>query len=53
MDSLCVELGDLEVAVGDIAELWGPSISVDEVAACASTVSYELLCQAGNAANLA
>jgi alanine racemase len=52
MDSLCVELGDLDVAVGDMAELWGPHIPVDEVAACAGTISYELLCQAGNAANL-
>ncbi len=52
MDSLCVELGDLDVAVGDIAELWGQHISVDEVASCAGTISYELLCQAGNAANL-
>ena len=52
MDSLCVELGDLDVAVGDIAELWGPYISVDEVATRAGTISYELFCQAGNAANL-
>lgn len=52
MDSICVEIGDLEVAVGDSAELWGESISIDEVAACASTIAYELMCQAGSAAGL-
>jgi alanine racemase len=52
MDSICIELGDLEVAVGDLAELWGEHISVDEVASGAGTISYELLCQAGNALDL-
>jgi alanine racemase len=52
MDSICVELGDLEVTPGDPAELWGQQLSVDEVARCAETISYELLCQAGNAARM-
>ena len=52
MDSICVELGELEVAAGDQAELWGQHIPVDEIARCAETISYELLCQAGNAARM-
>ncbi|MGB5398007.1 MAG: alanine racemase [Gammaproteobacteria bacterium] len=52
MDSICVELDDLEVTPGDQAELWGQQLCVDEVASCAETISYELLCQAGNAARM-
>lgn len=44
MDMLAVDLTDVEGAsVGDPVELWGENISVDEVAACAGTISYELL----------
>ena len=52
MDSLCIDIGSLTVAVGDSAELWGAQIPVDEVASCANTISYELLCHAGQAADL-
>ncbi|MFC4259434.1 alanine racemase [Marinobacter lacisalsi] len=44
MDMLAVDLTDVDGAsVGDPVELWGENISVDEVAACAGTISYELL----------
>ncbi|MCK7542997.1 alanine racemase [Marinobacter bryozoorum] len=44
MDMLAVDLGDIPAAtIGDTVELWGEHIPVDEVAACAGTISYELL----------
>lgn len=44
MDMLAVDLTEVEGAsVGDPVELWGENISIDEVAACAGTISYELL----------
>ena len=44
MDMLAVDLTGVEgAAVGDPVELWGRTIPVDEVAACAGTISYELL----------
>jgi alanine racemase len=45
MDMIAVDVTDLpEVAVGDPAELWGRQLPVEEVAAAAGTVPYELLC---------
>lgn len=45
MDMLAVDLTGLEQAeVGSSVELWGETVSVDEVAARAGTISYELLC---------
>lgn len=45
MDMLCVDLSDLPQArVGSPVVLWGEGLAADEVAACAGTVSYELLC---------
>ena len=44
MDSLCVDITELpEVGVGSEVTLWGESLPVEEVAASAGTVSYELL----------
>lgn len=44
MDMLAVDLGALpEAQTGDLVELWGPNISVDEVARAAGTISYDLL----------
>ncbi|MBU2954041.1 alanine racemase [Marinobacter sp. F3R08] len=44
MDMLAVDLtGAPEAKEGDSVELWGRTVSVDEVAACAGTISYELL----------
>ncbi|MBJ6138364.1 alanine racemase [Marinobacter litoralis] len=44
MDMLAVDLtGVPEAQEGDMVELWGKTVSVDEVAACANTIGYELL----------
>ena len=44
MDMLAVDLTDVPGAsIGDPVELWGRNIAIDEVAACAGTISYELL----------
>lgn len=45
MDMLCVDLSGLpQAGIGSPVILWGEGLSADEVAACAGTVSYELLC---------
>lgn len=45
MDMLAVDLTGLDQAdVGSSVELWGEQVPVDEVAARAGTISYELLC---------
>jgi alanine racemase len=45
MDMLTVDLTDVpEATVGSPAVLWGEGLPVDDVAAAASTVSYQLLC---------
>jgi alanine racemase len=45
MDMLCVDLTTVPHAkVGSPAVLWGEGLPVEEVAAAAGTVSYELLC---------
>src|SRR6056297_365941 len=44
MDMLAVDLSNAPRArEGDRVELWGETVGVDEVAACAGTISYELL----------
>ncbi len=44
MDMLCVDISNLEeVQCGDIAELWGANLPVDEVAKHCGTIGYELL----------
>jgi alanine racemase len=46
MDLISIDIGALPreaVAVGDAVELMGPTIGVDEVAAAAGTISYEIL----------
>ena len=43
----CTQVTDLKQ--GDFVELFGPTISVDEVAATTNTIAYEVLTQAGNA----
>lgn len=47
MDSISVDITELAndgitVEVGDTAELWGEQLSVNEVAKCANTISYQL-----------
>jgi alanine racemase len=45
MDMIAVDVTDLPpVRVGDAAELWGERLPVEEVAAAAQTIPYELLC---------
>jgi alanine racemase len=45
MDMLCVDLTGLpEAGVGTPVVLWGEGLPVEEVAAAAGTISYELLC---------
>ncbi|HEX9473097.1 MAG TPA: alanine racemase [Steroidobacteraceae bacterium] len=45
MDMIAVDVTDLPpVAVGERAELWGSQLPVEEVAAAAGTIPYELLC---------
>jgi alanine racemase len=45
MDMIAVDVTNVaEVAVGDPALLWGPELPVEEIAAHAGTISYELLC---------
>lgn len=44
MDMITVDLtGRDDVSVGDPVELWGPNVLVNEVAACADTIGYDLL----------
>ncbi len=50
MDSVAVDLRGINAQCGDRVELWGKQVSVDEVASCAGTISYELLCNSGNSA---
>jgi len=45
MDMIAVDVTGIEgVRVGDAALLWGPELPVEEIAAHAGTISYELLC---------
>ncbi|MCX8114716.1 MAG: alanine racemase [Burkholderiaceae bacterium] len=45
MDMLCVDLTDVPAArVGSEVELWGERVPIDEVAAAAGTVGYQLMC---------
>lgn len=47
MDSLTVDAGDAAVRAGDRVELFGPRLPVDEAAAAAGTIAYELLTSVG------
>ena len=44
MDSIAIDLRGVQATCGDMVELWGKQIPVDEVAVSAGTISYELLC---------
>jgi alanine racemase len=45
MDMIAVDVTGIQtVRVGDAALLWGPELPVEEIAAHAGTISYELLC---------
>ncbi|KJY97774.1 alanine racemase [Pseudoalteromonas ruthenica] len=46
MDMITVDIGPdpSAVAVGDEAIMWGRELAIEEIAACADTIAYELLC---------
>jgi alanine racemase len=45
MDMIAVDVTDLaDVHVGERAVLWGAGLPVEEIAALAGTIPYELLC---------
>jgi alanine racemase len=45
MDMIAVDIGEVaDVHVGTSCKLWGPGLPVEEIADCAGTISYELLC---------
>jgi len=45
MDMLTIDLTDLpQAGIGSAVELWGAQVTVNEVAHCAGTIAYELLC---------
>jgi alanine racemase len=52
MDSICVDLRGVDARHGDRVVLWGRELPVDTVASHAGTISYEILCHAGNSARL-
>ncbi len=43
MDQITVDAGDAPVAMGDVAELWGEAVPVEDVAEAAQTIAYEVL----------
>jgi alanine racemase len=45
---MACDVTDTDVKLGDMAEIFGAHISVDEAAASAGTISYELLTHLGN-----
>ena len=46
MDMITIDVTDVRNAqVGDVVELWGDDVSIDEVAHFCGTISYELFCQ--------
>lgn len=51
MDSICVEIADAEIEIGDPAVIFGTSdaggIAVEDAAAAAGTIAYELLVRVG------
>ncbi len=52
--TLAVDVGSLpEVRVGDAAVLWGPELPVEQIAAHAGTIPYELLCSVSQRVPLA
>lgn len=45
MDLIAIDLRNApDAKVGDTVTLWGPQLPVEEIAACAGTISYDLTC---------
>ncbi|MBC6413616.1 MAG: alanine racemase [Chromatiales bacterium] len=52
MDMITVDATGVDPSIGDNVELWGEHISVGEIAECASTIPYELLCSVSSTATI-
>ncbi len=48
MDLIVIDLTHIDAEIGNLVELWGKNINIDDVAQSAETISYELLCHAGS-----
>ncbi len=48
MDVIVINLEDTTATIGEQVELWGEHVTIDSLSARAQTISYELLCRAGN-----
>ncbi|HHL18133.1 MAG TPA: alanine racemase [Thiothrix sp.] len=48
MDVIIINLEDTRATIGEQVELWGQHVTIDDLATRAQTISYELLCRAGN-----
>jgi len=48
MDLIAVDVTDVAAALGDPVQLFGPELPVDEAAAAAGTLAYELLTRVGS-----
>jgi alanine racemase len=46
MDMISVDIGANAdgIKVGDEVVMWGPELPVEEIAQCATTIPYELVC---------
>lgn len=44
MDMMTIQLADHHQGIGSEVELWGDTIHINEVAAAAGTIAYEILC---------
>ncbi len=48
MDMVTLDLRGIDARVGDEVVLWGKGLPIEEVAAAAGTISYELMCGVGS-----
>ena len=44
MDMIAIDVTDAAVSAGDAVVLWGPELPVEQLAASAKTIPWELLC---------
>ncbi len=45
MDSLIIDITNIATKIGDIVELFGANIDINQLAQTANTISYELICR--------
>lgn len=48
MDMLTIDVSHVDANIGDTVILWGNTPTIDDIATCNQTVSYELLCRLSN-----